>query len=150
MRYILHYTKPGDIVFDGFSGTGMTGVAAQMCGCSDSEYKYQIEQEMPGIEWGTRKAILSDLSPVATFIAQTYHNEINVDLFQKEAERILDECLNEIGWVYTTEHEHKIIILMRSEMVKLTKLSGLMFLCARVVQQKLFFGMLPLTKLLEK
>ena len=28
MRYILHYTQPGDIVFDGFSGTGMTGVAA--------------------------------------------------------------------------------------------------------------------------
>ena len=28
MRYILHYTQPGDIVFDGFCGTGMTGVAA--------------------------------------------------------------------------------------------------------------------------
>ena len=27
MRYILHYTDPGDIVFDGFCGTGMTGVA---------------------------------------------------------------------------------------------------------------------------
>ena len=26
MRYILHYTEPGDIVFDGFCGTGMTGV----------------------------------------------------------------------------------------------------------------------------
>jgi hypothetical protein len=32
MRYILHYTDPGDIVFDGFCGTGMTGVAAQLCG----------------------------------------------------------------------------------------------------------------------
>src|SRR2546421_9188991 len=32
MRYILHYTDPGDVVFDGFCGTGMTGVAAQMCG----------------------------------------------------------------------------------------------------------------------
>ncbi|HPZ08805.1 MAG TPA: DNA methyltransferase [Candidatus Eremiobacteraeota bacterium] len=31
MRYILHYTEPGDIVFDGFCGTGMTGVAAQLC-----------------------------------------------------------------------------------------------------------------------
>jgi DNA modification methylase len=28
MRYILHYTEPGDVVFDGFCGTGMTGVAA--------------------------------------------------------------------------------------------------------------------------
>ena len=34
MRYILHYTEPGDIVFDGFCGTGMTGVAAQLCGDS--------------------------------------------------------------------------------------------------------------------
>ena len=32
MRYILHYTAPGDIVLDGFCGTGMTGVAAQLCG----------------------------------------------------------------------------------------------------------------------
>ncbi|RLB13021.1 MAG: DNA methylase, partial [Deltaproteobacteria bacterium] len=32
MRYILHYTEPGDLVFDGFCGTGMTGVAAQLCG----------------------------------------------------------------------------------------------------------------------
>ena len=32
MRYILHYTEPGDIVFEGFCGTGITGMAAQMCG----------------------------------------------------------------------------------------------------------------------
>ena len=31
MRYILHYTEPGDIIFDGFAGTGMTGVAGQIC-----------------------------------------------------------------------------------------------------------------------
>jgi len=61
MRYILHYTKSGDIVFDGFCGTGMTGVAAQMCGNPDPVFKMQIESEMPGVEWGARKAILSDL-----------------------------------------------------------------------------------------
>ena len=32
MRYILHYTEPGDVVYDGFCGTGMTSVAAQLCG----------------------------------------------------------------------------------------------------------------------
>jgi hypothetical protein len=32
MRYILHYTEPGDIVFDGFCGTGMTRCCAQLCG----------------------------------------------------------------------------------------------------------------------
>ena len=69
MRYILHYTKPGDIVFDGFCGTGMTGVAAQMCGHPDHEFKEHIEAEMPNAIWGSRRALLNDLSPAATFIA---------------------------------------------------------------------------------
>ena len=29
--YILHYTEPGDLILDPFCGSGMTGVAAQMC-----------------------------------------------------------------------------------------------------------------------
>ena len=58
--YILHYTKPGDVVFDGFCGTGMTGVAAQLCG--DPSRGFQTNG-------GPRRAILSDLSPAATFIA---------------------------------------------------------------------------------
>ena len=32
MRYLLHFTEPGDVIVDGFSGTGMTGVAANYCG----------------------------------------------------------------------------------------------------------------------
>lgn len=74
MRYILHYTKPGDIVFDGFCGTGMTGVAAQLCGSPDPDFKVKVEAEWAAAghqkpEWGARKAILGDLSPAATFIA---------------------------------------------------------------------------------
>ena len=45
MRYIMHYTKPGDIVFDGFCGTGMTGVAAQMCATADQAFRLMIEKE---------------------------------------------------------------------------------------------------------
>ena len=106
MRYILHYTKPGDIVFDGFCGTGMTGVAAQMCGCPDLETKYMIEQEMHDekIEWGARKAVLNDLSPAATFIAHNYNTPVNPIEFEKEAKRILAECEHECGWMYETQH----------------------------------------------
>ena len=35
IRLILNYTKPGDIVLDAYAGTGMTGVAAQLCGDVD-------------------------------------------------------------------------------------------------------------------
>src|SRR5688572_26947150 len=37
MRFLLHYTKPGDVVLDGFCGTGMTGLAAQACGAPEPE-----------------------------------------------------------------------------------------------------------------
>lgn len=106
MRYILHYTEPGDIVFDGFCGTGMTGVAAQMCGNPDvdPEFKFKIEKEMPNVKWGTRKAILNDLSPAATFIAYNYNTPVDVVEFEKEANRILDECEKELGWMYETNH----------------------------------------------
>lgn len=77
MQYILHYTKPGDLVLDGFCGTGMTGVAAQMCGCPDNDFRYKIEQLNPSVSWGARKAILNDLSPSATFIASNYNAAVD-------------------------------------------------------------------------
>jgi len=83
MKYIEHYTKVGDLVFDGFCGTGMTGVAAQLLG---------------------RKAILSDLSPIATFIAYNYNKKVDVAEFEKEAKRILKEVEDECGWMYETNH----------------------------------------------
>lgn len=104
MRYILHYTDPGDIVLDGFCGTGMTGVAAQMCGCPDAETKYKLEHEMQDIKWGARHAILSDLSPAATFIAYNYNVPHDPVAFEKEARRILQETEAELGWMYETNH----------------------------------------------
>lgn len=81
MRYILHYTKPGDIVFDSFCGTGMTGVAAQLCGSPDPAFRAQVEAEWRAAghkppEWGTRYAVLGDLSPAATFIAYNYNTPL--------------------------------------------------------------------------
>lgn len=106
MRYILHYTKPGDIVFDGFCGTGMTGVAAQMCGNPDQMLKAKIEQEMRDttVVWGTRKAILNDLSPIATYISYSYNTPMDVCAFESEARRVLQESEAELGWMYQTIH----------------------------------------------
>lgn len=109
MRYILHYTQPGDIVLDGFAGTGMTGVAAQMCGNPDPELKFKIENEFiaNGLEkpvWGARKAICGDLSPIASFIAYNYNTPVDVQQFEREAKRILSEVEKECGWMYETQH----------------------------------------------
>ncbi|HOK00164.1 MAG TPA: DNA methyltransferase, partial [Termitinemataceae bacterium] len=122
MRYILHYTEPGDIVFDGFCGTGMTGVAAQLCGDRSTVeslgYKvdadgviYQEEQDEAGKTiWkpfsrlGARRAVLNDLSPAATFIAYNYNTPVDVKAFEREARRILKEVEDECGWMYETLH----------------------------------------------
>ncbi len=104
MRYILHYTKPGDTVLDCFCGTGMTGVAAQMCGMPEEGIKLQIEKEMGPVNWGTRKALLNDLSPAATFIAYNYNIPVDIATFQKEANQILDQVKKECQWMYKTRH----------------------------------------------
>ena len=106
MRYILHYTKPGDIVFDGFCGTGMTGVAAQMCGSSDPNLRSAIDSAAidESFEWGVRKAILSDLSPMATFIAYNYNCPPDALKYQEAAKQILDQCEEKYGWMFTTDH----------------------------------------------
>ena len=64
---ILHYTKPDDVILDGFAGSGMTGVAAQWCAVAPAHYRAQLESEwkssgLPSPDWGTRPTILADLS----------------------------------------------------------------------------------------
>ncbi|HSO83127.1 DNA methyltransferase [Thiocapsa sp.] len=54
---ILHYTQPGDIVLDGFAGSGMTGVAAQWCASAPAVYRHGLEMEWktqgkPAPKWG--------------------------------------------------------------------------------------------------
>ncbi|MEB1846788.1 DNA methyltransferase [Xanthomonas campestris pv. campestris] len=104
---ILHYTEPGDLVLDGFCGSGMTGVAAQWCETAPASYRAEIESECraagrPAPKWGMRRAILSDLSPAATFIAAGYNTTFDVHKFEAAAKRMLEELKKEIGWMYTT------------------------------------------------
>lgn len=108
MRYILHYTEPGDIVFDGFSGTGMTGVAANNCEFPDPETKHSIEQEWENTyhikpKWGKRHAICTDLSPIATFIASNYNTPIDEYAFDKELRDIIRDLEKECSWMYETK-----------------------------------------------
>lgn len=104
MRYLLHYTQPGDIVFDGFSGTGMTGVAAHRCGCPEPDFKRSLQQSNPKVAWGVRKAICSDLSPIASFIAYNYNSPHNPTAFKRKALQIIESAEKEIGWMYETKH----------------------------------------------
>jgi DNA modification methylase len=107
---ILHYTEPGDLVLDGFAGSGMTGVAAQWCGSAPATYRHELETEWKkqgktAPKWGARRVILNDLSPAATFIAANYNLPFDVEAFAKAGKQLLKEVEQELGWMYETLHK---------------------------------------------
>lgn len=109
MRYLLHYTDPGDIVLDGFAGTGMTALAGQLCEGSDEKLRLRIAGEFgaDAIQWGSRYVICLDLSPIASFIAGNYVRTMTQKTREDvltEGDAILRACEGEIGWMFQTTH----------------------------------------------
>ena len=104
MRFILHYTRPGDVVLDGFAGSGMTGVAAQACGNPEPKVRRAIEADLgaDNIEWGARRAILGELGPSATFISAGVNLPIDGDAFDGASRALLNRFESEYGWMYRT------------------------------------------------
>jgi len=123
MRYILHYTEPGDIVLDGFCGTGMTGVAGQFCGDRNTieGLGYQVDKQLsisqkstdgngkttwtPISHCGGRNVLLNDLSSAASFVAYNYNKDRNAHDFRLNSLKSLDAVEQQCGWMYTTLHK---------------------------------------------
>lgn len=99
LKFILHYTKPGDIIYDAFCGSGMTGVACKMA----EDPRLVNNQEMAG----KRYCILSDIAVAATYIAQGYNYPIDVSPMVTKAQEALDWLEKDFGWAYQTIHDNK-------------------------------------------
>lgn len=99
MRYIMHYTQPGDIVFDGFAGTGMTGVAAGKCADVEEVKSYKIDGSV-----GVRHCILGDLSPIASFISYNFNHPVDSKYTTRKAKEIINRIKNEYEHLYRTKH----------------------------------------------
>jgi DNA modification methylase len=80
-KLIEYYTTPGQVVLDPFCGSGMTGVAAGNLG---------------------RKALLSDLSPAATFIARHLNTPIDAGAYLKAVRSILQDAAELEAKLYNT------------------------------------------------
>jgi DNA modification methylase len=80
-QYIQHYTQPGDLVLDPFSGSGSTALAALMEG---------------------RKAVAIDRSPAATFITKNYCTAVDVTKLRTEFDKLKQEIEPDIDWLYET------------------------------------------------
>jgi 16S rRNA G966 N2-methylase RsmD len=106
---ILHFTEPGDIVLDGFAGSGMTGIAAQWCGVAPAAFRLEVESEWKRAgreapKWGPRRAVINELSPAATSIAAGLNFPFDAHHFAKTAEAILLAVEKDLGWMFETIH----------------------------------------------
>src|SRR5690606_17455039 len=105
-----HYTQPGDIVFDGFGGTGMTGVAAKQCANAESILKLRLENEYLSNHnkkpiWGERHAIVSDLEPAATFISANLNSKFETAEISNSLTSKLNSVNDQYGWMFETLHD---------------------------------------------
>ncbi|WP_186776371.1 DNA methyltransferase [Rubripirellula reticaptiva] len=99
MRMLLHFTKPGDLVLDAFAGSGMLGVAASLC-----ENPTPHLGDFEGTA-GARSTILSDISPLATFISHVNNRpSISAAHFSSLAASIRDKVASSHASLYQTRH----------------------------------------------
>lgn len=106
MRYILHYTQPGDVVYDGFAGTGMTGVAASLLEQANLTTFQDISSRQNKIKLGKRQCINNDLSPAASFISANFNMNTDLVAFRETAEYALKKTYSDLSWLFEVEGEN--------------------------------------------
>ncbi len=98
--FIASHTAPGDTVFDGFAGSGTTGIAALLCGSPTAAMRDEAQRLGLTVQWGPRRAILRELGTLGSFVARTLCGPPDPAKFRREAERILATAECELGWMY--------------------------------------------------
>lgn len=98
--FIASHTKPGATIFDGFAGSGTTGIATLLCANPTPQMVADASRLKLKVEWGARKAVLYDIGVLGTTIANTLCNPPDVENFRAEAERLLLEVEKELSWIY--------------------------------------------------
>lgn len=98
--FIAAHTKPGDTVFDGFAGSGTTGLAALLCENPPAELRAEADRLGLKVEWGARNAVLYELGALGAFVGKTLTNPPQPKAFHKAAESILRAVEHECGWMY--------------------------------------------------
>ena len=103
LRYILHYTRPGDVVLDGFCGLGMTGVTATLCSDPDPEDRVAIEREMPGYKGG-HGTPSSRPEPGRLFLAYNYNTVVDPETFEQDTRDLIESVAESCALLYESAH----------------------------------------------
>jgi hypothetical protein len=99
---IACHTKPGDLVFDGFGGSCTTALAALLCSRPPDELATTARARGLNPLWGTRRAVVYELTGLGSFIGQTLCSQPDPKRFTIAATRLLEEAERCYGWMYRT------------------------------------------------
>jgi DNA methylase len=98
--FIAAHTKPGDTVFDGFAGSGTTGLAALLCENPSQQLQDEAKRLGLNVQWGVRNAALHELGALGAFVAKTMTNPPEPKAFRRAAEQKLREVERDMAWIY--------------------------------------------------
>lgn len=99
--FIATHTKPGDTVFDGFAGSGTTGIAARLCENPTDQLIEEARQLGVQPKWGPRNVVLYELGALGAFISRTLTDPPFPRGFLAAAETVLQETEHELQWMYS-------------------------------------------------
>ena len=98
--FIAAHTAPGDTVFDGFAGSGTTGLAALLCGNPPYQLRAEAKRLGLNVRWGIRNAVLYELGALGAFVGRILTNPPEPLSFHRAAEEILLDAESVDGWIY--------------------------------------------------
>ena len=101
--FIAAHTRPGDTIFDGFAGSGTTGLAALLCEEPPAALCAEARRLGLDVEWGARNAVLYELGALGSFVGQILTDPPDPTTFRTAAEDILRAAESRDGWMYATE-----------------------------------------------
>src|ERR1043166_9865360 len=90
--FIAAHTRPGETVFDGFAGSGTTGIAALLCENPAQQLRAKAKQLGLKVEWGARNAALCEIGVLGSFVTRTLTTPPDPKKFNEAANDILGEA----------------------------------------------------------
>lgn len=105
--FIAAHTKPGAVIFDGFAGSGTTGLGALLCSNPSQELQDQAQKLGLSVQWGPRRAILYEISVLGSLVARVLCSPPDPDEFHQAAQDLLQRVTRSLDWLYTAcDPEH--------------------------------------------
>jgi predicted RNA methylase len=98
--FIATHTEPGATVFDGFAGSGTTGIAAKLCERPTEPMQREAVRLGLRCQWGPRHAVLYELSTVGALVSRTLTKPPEPQRFQEAAEALLQSAETDVGNLY--------------------------------------------------